>query len=100
MKLLTADTSLDIPWFLRRTPANTLAVPRPWGPPSESRPLKAKHERAPNISKWSDARLAAEMDTATVTERQPMIREWTRRDQKERARARIMEMKARLAARE
>jgi len=87
----------EFPAFLKRNPDNTFVDKKPWG---KLTPLKTAVLVPPeDIAGWSDARLAAEMDTATVTERQPMIRERRRRDDKERARVRIAEMKARLAER-
>lgn len=78
----------EIPGFLRRKPDGSFVEPAPWG---ELKPLAVSGPPAlVDFSTWSDADLwAAASAHMSVGDRQPIIREMTRRENRRKTYARL-----------
>lgn len=78
----------EIPSFLRRNPDNSFVEPTPW---DELKPLVVGGPPAlVDLTAWSDADLwAAVSETMSIGDRQPIIREITRRENRRKTYARL-----------
>ena len=97
---MTVTKFPEMPDFLKRKKDNTLAHPAPWGKLSAPPVFKAVAPTE-DLTTWSDERIhAALSDNMTVAARQPLFREYARREKKIKAAQRIAALKASMAERE
>lgn len=85
---LTGPQMPDIPGYLRRKPDGSLVDPAPWG---ELKPLLVGGPPAlVDLTRWTDGQLwDAVSANMSIADRQPIIREMTRRENKRKTYARL-----------